>query len=120
MRQRRQPARQSRSLFTHGCLLAAAWLPIAKSLVYTHRLSQRMCSTCSVCMYVYMYVCMYVCMNVCMYTASRPYPSAAHVTEQMCESSLNLSPVNSPLKLPAVTCAGVCHNVASHCPPAIT
>ena len=30
---------------------------------------------------------------------SRPYASAAHVTEQMCESSLNLSPVNSPLKL---------------------
>ena len=36
------------------------------------------------------------------------------------ESSLNLSPVNSPLKLPTVTCAGVCHNIASLRPPVIT
>ena len=38
---------------------------------------------------------------------SRPYPSAACVTEQMCESSLFKS--NSPLKLPTVA-ENMCHN----------
>ena len=48
-----------------------------------------------------------------------PPPQVPTATEQMCESSLNLSPVNSPLKLPTVACAGVCHNVASPGPPDI-
>ena len=39
---------------------------------------------------------------------SRPYPSAVRVTEQMCESSLNLNPVNSPLKLPRQACVQAC------------
>ena len=108
--------------YVYLCMYAYIFTYVWFGLVWFRGLTY-VCIHVYICVYLYIYIYTYITYVTGYDASAKPrveYNRHSDYWVVHAESSLNLSPVNSPLKLPTVTCAGVCHNIASPRPPVIT